>query len=86
MTRTITTPGGYTYREPDVTGFPDAAITLPYADAYDVILDAIKNAATLEPITEPTFKGLAQDILGLLLDASHGPDGPDVNEDEDFLD
>ena len=34
-----------------------------------------------EPITEATFKGLAQDLLGLLIDASDGTD-----EDEDFLD
>jgi hypothetical protein len=81
MTGKITTPGGYTYDEPDITGQPDVVITLPYAEAYDVILDGIMNAATLEPITAETFKGLAQDLLGLLIDASE-----ETDVDERFLD
>jgi hypothetical protein len=80
MTQRITTPGGYTYDEPDITGHPDVVIDLPYAEAYDVILDGIMNAATLEPITEATLKGLAVDLLGLLIDASDG-----TGNDEDIL-
>lgn len=74
MTGQITTPGGYICDEPDLTGHPDVAIAMPYAEAYDVILDGIMNAATIEPITEPTFKLLAQDLLGLLIDASEPDD------------
>lgn len=81
MTAQITTPGGYTYDEPDLAGHPDVAIALPYAEAYDVILDGIMNAATVEPITDATFKLLAENLLGLLIDASDGSD-----QDEDILD
>ena len=80
MTEKIATPGGYTYEEPDATGHPDVVITLPYAEAYDVVLDGIMNAATVEPITEATFKLLAENLLGLLIDASDGTD-----EDSSFV-
>lgn len=70
MTETIETSGGYLYEAPDPTTQPDVAISLSYADAYDVLLDGITSAATIEPLTEPTFKALAHDLLGLLIDAS----------------
>jgi hypothetical protein len=67
---TIDTPGGYTYEEPEITGQPDVVISLPFAEAYDVILDGIINEASIEPITAPTFKMLAYELLHLLVDAS----------------
>jgi hypothetical protein len=80
MTTTITTPGGYNYEEPDATGQPDVAISLPFAEAYDVLLDGIMNEATIEPITEPTFKLLAYNLLHLLIDASNPDDESAVAE------
>jgi hypothetical protein len=74
MTEQIITPGGYICDEPDLTGRPDVVIALPYAEAYDAILDGIMSTASIEPITEPTFKLLAQDLLDLLIDASEGTD------------
>lgn len=74
MTEKITTPGGYIYDAPDITGRPDVAITLPFDEAYDVLLDGIMNEATIEPLTEPTFKLLAYNLLHLLIDASDGTD------------
>ncbi|MFB9714037.1 hypothetical protein [Arthrobacter methylotrophus] len=81
MPERIITPGGYICDVPDVTGHPDVVIALPYSEAYDAILDGITSTASIEPITEPTFKLLAQDLLDLLIDASNGTD-----EDENFLD
>jgi hypothetical protein len=72
--QTITTPGGYIYEEPEVTGQPDVSISLPFDEAYDVLLDGITNEATIEPITEPTFKQLAYELLHLLIDASNEAD------------
>lgn len=82
MATKITTPGGYVYDEPDLTGRPDVTIALPYAEAYDVLLDGIMGSASIEPITEATFKLLAENLLGLLIDASDGID----DDDEDSLD
>lgn len=65
---TIQTPGGYEYEEPNLDQ-PDINIALSYASAYDIILDAIQNDASIEPITPPTFPYLAQSILDLLVDA-----------------
>lgn len=66
----ITTPGGYTYDEPDLTGHPDVSINMTYVEAYDTILDGIMSNASIEPITEATFKALAVDLLGLLIDSA----------------
>lgn len=70
MSTQITTPGGYTYDEPDLTGHPDVSISLPYTEAYDIILDGIMSNASIEPITEATFKALAVDLLGLLIESA----------------
>lgn len=67
---TVETPGGYLYEEPQVTGRPSVAIDLPFEDAYDIILDGLQSAATIEPITPPTFKLLAATLLDLLMDES----------------
>lgn len=74
MAEMITTPGGYEYEEPVVTGHPDVSINMAYAVAYDILLDGITNAATIEPITEATFKALAVDLLGLLIDETESTD------------
>lgn len=68
----IQTLGGYEYDEPNLEGKEDVAITLSYAEAYDIILDALRNEANLEPLNETTFQGNAEAILGLLIDASEG--------------
>jgi hypothetical protein len=75
----ITTPGGYVYAAPVIEGQPDVAIELTYAEAYDVLLDGIMNEATIEPITAETYPLLAENLLGLLIDAS---EGTDPTEDE----
>jgi hypothetical protein len=70
MTNKITTPGGYEYDEPATTGKPDVHIALSYEDAFDILLDGIESEATVEPLTAETFKALAANLLGLLIDAS----------------
>lgn len=67
---TITTPGGYEYAEPEITGKPDVVIALPFDEAYDVLLDGITNEASVEPLTEATFKLVAYNLLHLLIDAA----------------
>lgn len=46
------------------------------AEAYDVLLDGIMNEATIEPITEPTFKLLAYNLLHLCCRGIVAPEGP----------
>lgn len=70
MTTKITTAGGYTYDEPEINGQPDVVIALPFDEAYDVLLDGLANEASVEPITEATFKLVAYNLLHLLIDAS----------------
>lgn len=70
MTTKIETPGGYTYDEPKVTGLPDVSINLPFDVAYEVLLDALECNVTIEPLTPPTFKLLAYNLLHTLIDES----------------
>lgn len=78
----ISTPGGYEYEEPNLVGREDVAIILPYAEAYGIILDALRNEASIEPLNKTTFQGNAEAILGLLLDASEGPSDEDRFDEE----
>lgn len=80
------TPGGYSYEDPIVEGQPDTSIRIPYAEAYDILLDGLECAASLEPITESTFKALAEDLLNLLIDASDDIVLQSIEEHEDFED
>lgn len=70
MTEKITTPAGYQYDEPETTGKPHVNVSLTYEDAYGILLDGIQSEATVEPLTVETFKALAENLLGLLIDAS----------------
>lgn len=67
----IQTTGGYEYEEPEIEGKPDVTINLSYPEAYDIILDALKNEASIEPLDATTFQCNAENILNLLIDASH---------------
>ena len=68
----IQTTGGYEYEEPNLEGREDVVLHLSYAEAYDIILDALRNEASIEALDETTFQGNAESILGLLIDASEG--------------
>lgn len=82
----IQTLGGYEYDEPNLVGKEDVAINLSYAEAYGIILDALRNEASLEPLNETTFQGNAEAILGLLIDASEGtPDDCKFDEERPSL-
>lgn len=78
----IQTLGGYEYDEPNLEGREAVAISLPYAEAYGIILDALRNEATIEPLNQTTFQGNAEAILGLLLDASEGTTDEDRYDEE----
>lgn len=82
MTKVQTT-GGYDYEAPNLEGREDVAINLSYADAYDIILDALRNEASLEPLDATTFQANAENILGLLIDASEGVD-EETSFDEEY--
>lgn len=60
----------YEYEETVTSGRPDVSISLTYADAYDILLDGIQNEASIEPLAPHTFKALAENLLGLLIDAN----------------
>lgn len=47
---------------------PEVSIKQAYADVYDEILDVLECEATLGPIDETTFKGLAFVIVERLTD------------------
>lgn len=79
----IQTTGGYNYEEVNLEGREDVVINLSYADAYDIILDALRNEASLEPLDATTFPVNAENILGLLIDASEDVDD-EANFDEEY--
>ncbi|XKH58533.1 hypothetical protein LG293_15890 (plasmid) [Citricoccus nitrophenolicus] len=66
----IQTPGGYEYEDPETDGQPDVAINLPFADAFDVLLDGLQSEASIQPLTAETFRLNAYNLLHLLIDAS----------------
>lgn len=79
----IQTPGGYEYEEADLEGKGDIAIKLPYAEAYNIILDALRMEASIEPLTEKTFQGNAEAILGLLIDVAQD-ETDEANFDDEY--
>jgi hypothetical protein len=79
----IQTTGGYDYEEPNLEGRGDVAINLSYAEAYDIILDALRNEASLQPLDETTFQANAENILGLLIDAA-SEDNDETSFDEEY--
>lgn len=78
----IRTLGGYEYEEPNLEGKEDVVINLPYAEVYGIILDALRNEASLEPLNATTFQGNAENILGLLIDTSDETSDEDRYDDE----
>lgn len=62
-------PSEFTWPEPPANQ-PDVLIRLPYAAAWDVFIDGLVNDASMHPLTPESFGRLAQDLLGLLTDAS----------------
>lgn len=79
----IQTTGGYEYEDTNLEGKEDVVINLPYAEAYDIILDALRNEASLEPFDATTFPVNAENILGLLIDASENVDD-EASFDEEY--
>lgn len=79
----IQTTGGYEYEDTNLEGKEDVVINLPYAEAYDIILDALRNEASLEPLDATTFPVNAENILGLLIDASENVDD-EASFDEEY--
>lgn len=80
MSNKIYTPAGYEYDEPVLAGEPDVDIQLSYADAFDVVLDAIESEASIEPLTPPTFKVLAAQVLSALVDTSDESSEKDMKD------
>jgi hypothetical protein len=78
----IQTPGGYEYDEANLEGRGDVVIKLPYAEAYNIILDALQSEASIEPLNSATFAGNTEAILGLLIDASSESHDEDNFDDE----
>lgn len=64
-------PGEYSWPKPPEDQ-PDVLIRMPYADAWDVFIDGLVNIASVEPLAPESFGRLAEDLLGLLTDASAG--------------
>lgn len=62
-------PGEYTWPAPP-SGQPDVLIRMPYAAAWDIVIDGLVNSASMEAIAPENFGNLALDLLGLLTDAS----------------
>jgi hypothetical protein len=79
----LQTTGGYEYEEPNLEGRGDVAINLSYAEAYDIILGALRNEASLQPLDETTFQANAENILGLLIDAA-SEDNDETSFDEEY--
>lgn len=64
--RSIRTPAGNTYHLPDTISEPPLTLTLDYGHAYGAVLDALSNASSVEPLSEPTFKWVAIILLKAL--------------------
>lgn len=62
-------PTEYTWPNPPADQ-PDVLIRMPYAAAWDVFIDGLVNDASMHPLTPESFGRLAEDLLGLLTDAS----------------
>lgn len=80
LSRIITTPAGYQYEATDFVGKPYVSFSLTYEYIYEIILDGLQCEASLEPITAPTFWGISENFIHLLIDAYE--DELSQNEDD----
>lgn len=53
-----------------MTDEPHVNVSLTYADAYSTILNGIQTETSMEPINDRTAQALAENLLGLLTDAT----------------